>query len=113
MRANPSSALPSSSYPPPSSSLSMAPFPRTLHPAVILDAALMVRNPVSTGGGGGTGAVGGVVLEIPVDAKGRPYPYVLPPCFPGGYPTIAFTGTAEQKQMEQGLHPLMRVKVWT
>ena len=46
-----------------------------------------------------------------MDAKGRAYPYVLPPRFPGAYPTIAFTGTAEQKQMEQRLHPLMRVKV--
>jgi hypothetical protein len=50
------------------------------------------------------------VVEVPVDEKGRPYPYVLPPTFPGAYPTIASCGTAEHKQ-QLGLHPLMRVKM--
>lgn len=52
---------------------------RVLHPAVIMDLALIT--PVTK-----------PVPEVPLDEKGRPYPYVLPPTFPGAYPTIAFMG---------------------
>ena len=48
----------------------------------------------------------------PDSLQGRPYPYVFPPRFPGAYPTIAFVGTAERKQLEAGLQPLMRIKMW-
>lgn len=33
-----------------------------------------------------------LLKQVPHDEKGRPYPYVLPPTFPGAYPTIAFMG---------------------
>ena len=52
------------------------------------------------------------LAPVPPSPQGRPYPYVLPPRFPGAYPTICFVGTAEQKQLEAGLQPLMRIKMW-
>lgn len=48
--------------------------------------------------------------EVPVDEKGRPYPYVQPPAFPGTYPTVASCGAAPSKQ-EAGLQPLLRLRV--
>lgn len=79
------------------------PFQRTFHPAAVLDAALLT--PCSS-------VDKAPIAEVPLDEKGRAYPYVLPPCFPGAYPTVAFLGLAQQKQLA-GLHPLLRIKVWT
>ena len=79
------------------SSRSRLPFQRSFHPAAVLDAALLTASKAP-------------ISEVPLDEKGRGYPYVLPPCFPGAYPTVAFLGPAAQKQLA-GLHPLMRIKV--
>ena len=46
--------------------------------------------------------------QIPLDHKGRFYPYVSAPLFPGACPTISFTGCAEEKH-KNGLLPLERV----
>ena len=93
---------------PPSSS--MPPFPRSLNPSVVLDPDLMSPLPTPQGAGTAEMGVTAVELEVPLDTKGRAFPYVLPPRFPGAFPTIAFTGPAEHKQREQRLHPLMWVK---
>ena len=58
------------------------PYPKVLHRAAILDPALMVPLPRA-------------VEDVPLDDLQRPYPYVLPPCFPGTYPSIAFMGELE------------------
>ncbi|GLC44290.1 Tubulin polyglutamylase ttll5 [Pleodorina starrii] len=44
--------------------------------------------------------------RIPTDDKGRPFPYLLPPAFPGTCPTIAFVGSAAEKAA-RGLAPLL------
>ncbi|KAJ9513170.1 hypothetical protein QJQ45_029340 [Haematococcus lacustris] len=74
------------------------PFVRRLHPAVVLDLTLMAPTPSP------------LPTQVPLDEKGRAYPYVLPPAFPGAYPTIAFMGSAQAKQAA-GLHPLMVVRM--
>eukprot|EP00983_Pelagomonas_calceolata_P065902 1148780-Pelagomonas_calceolata.AAC.2 len=33
-----------------------------------------------------------LMAGVPLDASGRPHPYILPPSFPGAYPTMAFVG---------------------
>jgi hypothetical protein len=48
--------------------------------------------------------------QVPVDDRSRPYPYVLPPTFPGAYPTISFAGTPEEKQAA-GLHPYLHARM--
>ncbi|MEW5308396.1 MAG: hypothetical protein WDW38_000361 [Sanguina aurantia] len=49
-------------------------------------------------------------LEVLLDATGRAYPSLLPPVFPGAYPSISFAGTAEQRQAA-GLHPLTSLRL--
>eukprot|EP00798_Chlamydomonas_sp_ICE-L_P014140 gene14140-20103_t len=71
----------------------------TPHTAVLMDPDFLIMAPP-----------GKIVDEVPVDAKGRPYPYVMPPAFPNTYPTIAFIDTAENLQA-QGYHPLMDIKM--
>ncbi|GIL87357.1 hypothetical protein Vretimale_1604 [Volvox reticuliferus] len=44
--------------------------------------------------------------RIPTDEKGRPFPYIQPPAFPGTCPTIAFVGSAAEKY-QRGLQPLL------
>ncbi|PNH10587.1 Tubulin polyglutamylase TTLL13 [Tetrabaena socialis] len=46
------------------------------------------------------------VDEVPTDAKGRPFPYIEPPAFPGACPTVSFLGAAAAKQA-RGLQPLL------
>ncbi|GIL44157.1 hypothetical protein Vafri_1684 [Volvox africanus] len=44
--------------------------------------------------------------RILTDEKGRPFPYIQPPAFPGTCPTIAFAGSAVEKH-QRGLQPLL------
>ncbi|EFJ39822.1 hypothetical protein VOLCADRAFT_108470 [Volvox carteri f. nagariensis] len=44
--------------------------------------------------------------EIPTDEKGRAFPYIQPPAFPGTCPTIAFVKSAAEKHA-RGLQPLL------
>ncbi|KAG2488455.1 hypothetical protein HYH03_012961 [Edaphochlamys debaryana] len=68
---------------------------RPLHPAVFASPALL--NPPKDGK---------VVDTVPTDAKGRAFPYVLPPVFPGTCPTISCVGHPADKQA-RGLQPLL------
>lgn len=49
-------------------------------------------------------------VQVPVDKKGRPYPYLLPSPVPGMPATICFKGTPEEKQ-HWGLVPLKSRKL--
>ncbi|GLI70118.1 hypothetical protein VaNZ11_014924 [Volvox africanus] len=49
--------------------------------------------------------------RILTDEKGRPFPYIQPPAFPGTCPTIAFAGSAVEKH-QRGLQPLLSLTLY-
>ena len=91
-----------------SSSTPHVPTSRSLHPAVINEPGLTSSKSTSRIYKSSEEVNVGTVGSMPVDAKGRFYPYVTPPAFPGSCPTISFAGPAEEKHMS-GILPLERV----
>ncbi|GFR40319.1 hypothetical protein Agub_g857 [Astrephomene gubernaculifera] len=98
---------------------SMPPTPtRPLHPAVLALPDLPFTPsaaPASTPSAARGAASAGLTEQqqqllasssVPTDTKGRAFPYVLQPAFPGTCPTIAFVGSAAAKQAA-GMTPLL------